>query len=158
MNTDKIQEILKNYRSYRYAVSNGIAGWNPYDSTGMPMGGSFGSRIPSLSSGTTLFSNDDFMRYGKIVNLVDGVIRDVLDDNEAMVINRKYIDRNSLTFEQIADLMFVHRQTVANHHKSALKKFNIILELFIDDAPEIINLDDAIFSNNKSIYIDNKSI
>lgn len=144
MNTDKVQEILKNYRSYRYAASNGIAGWNPYDSTGMPMGGSFGSRVPTLSTGLTVYSEMDLVRYGRMITLIDGAVNDVLDDDEAMVIKRKYMDRNKKTLDEIAYAMNRTRQTISNRHKSALNKLNEALKFFIMDAPEIINLDTVV--------------
>ncbi len=136
---DKVVELLKNYRSYRYAVSNGIAPHVAEDNTGMPMGGGYGPRIPTLTRGTWDESTDDYRRYSRVVRLVSGAVEDVLNDEEQKVIQYKYMERNTLTLSQIADKMNMSERRVLYLHKKALKSLTNAL-MFID-APEIINLD-----------------
>lgn len=142
MNQDKVVELLKNYRSYKFAISNGIAGYNPYDDTGMPRGGGYGSREPRLGGGSTFQSQMDYQSYCAIVRTIDGVVAEVLDDDQSAVIRRKYLDRNKRTLGQIATEKHVDPSTVTRWHKMALKQLAVAL-MFIEVA-EIINLDDVV--------------
>ncbi|GAN11062.1 conserved hypothetical protein [Mucor ambiguus] len=142
MNQDKVVEMLKNYRSYKFAISNGIAGYDPYDNTGMPRGGGYGSREPRLGGGSTLQSEMDYRHYTQIVRVIDAAVHELLDDNQRTVIQRKYMDRNRQTLEQIAEYVDKDARTIRRWHKSALKELSIAFALI--DVPEILNLDDVV--------------
>lgn len=138
---DKVTELLKNYRSYKYAVSNGIAPYQTEDMLGMPMSFNFGSRPPIGLNGRGSMepSVTDYRIYSRVVKLIEGAIEDVLDDDERDVVRLKYLERNKLTLERIADRKHMHKNTVTVIHKRALKNLSNAL-LFVE-VPEIINLD-----------------
>ena len=142
MNQDRVVELLKNYRSYKFAVNNGIAAHDPYDNTGMPRGGGYGSREPRLGGGSTLQSEMDYRMYKGIVTAIEGAVSEVLDDDQATVIRRKYLDRNKRTLAQIAAERCVDASTVTRWHKMALKQLTVALALV--EVAEIINLDDVL--------------
>jgi predicted DNA-binding protein (UPF0251 family) len=139
---NRVVELLKNYRSYRYAVSNGIAPHVADDTAGMPMGGSYGPRVPSLLRGSWDVPTDDYRRYSRAVKMVEGAVSEVLDDNESIIISMKYMERNSLTLEKIAERTGISERTIKSYHKRALTKLTVCLRFV--DTPEIINLDDVI--------------
>lgn len=137
---EKVTRMLKNYRSYRYAVSNGIA---PYEEGELGIGcGGYGSRIPRLSRGTTYPSEMDYRAYKRVVQAIDGAVADVLNDDMQMVIRYKYMERNTLNLMQIAEKIHCHERRVKYLHKKALNKLEHAL-VFVDE-PEIINLDKTI--------------
>lgn len=143
MDKNKVTEMLKKYRSYKFAVSNGIAPYNPYDDIGMPRGGGYGSRIPSLGgSGSTWQSEQDFLHYSRAVAAIEGAVADVLDDDQATVIRRKYMDRNKRTLAQIAAERKVDPSTVTRWHKEALK--HLADALVFVEVPDILILDDVL--------------
>lgn len=136
---DKITELLKNYRSYKYAISNGIA---PHDDEvlGMPFSGGYGPRVPRIyGRGSWEESMNDYREYIRAVRLIDGAVRDVLDDNERKVIELKYLERNTLTLERISERIRYSERHVRRMHKQALKKLSLSLAFMT--VPEIINLD-----------------
>lgn len=142
MNQDRVVELLKNYRSYKFAVSNGIAGFNPYDDTGMPRGGGYGSREPRLGGGSTFDSEQDYRVYTQVVRLVDAAVMELLDDHERSVVESKYLSRRRQTLEQIAEGMNKDVRTIRRWHKAALKELTRAFALI--DIPEIINLDEVL--------------
>lgn len=139
---DKVTEMLRNYRSYKYAVSNGISPFVEDDTLGMPMAFDYGPRIPRLTRGNTLASETDYKAYCRAVRAIDGAVSDVLDDEEQTVIRKKYMDRNTLTLYQIADNVHTTERRVLYVHKKALKK--LAMALIFVEIPEIVNLDKAI--------------
>lgn len=143
MDKNKVIQTLKNYRSYKFAIQNGIAHSVEDDMTGMPMAFSYGSRPPQLNRGSLMPSINDHNRYRRIVALIDGAMNEVLSDKERMVIKRKYTDQNTTTLFQISQDRDNDERTVGRWHKSALHKLGIILEFA--DIPEIINLDEILF-------------
>ncbi|MVP00361.1 sigma factor-like helix-turn-helix DNA-binding protein [Paenibacillus lutrae] len=143
MNQNKVTELLKNYRSYRYAISNGISPHQQDDISGMPMGGGYGSRPPMGfgGRGTILSSLMDYQQYRRVVSLIDGAVQEVLDDEENSVIELKYLARNTLTLALIAKRKGLSEKTVGTIHKRALNKLTLAFTFV--DAPEIINLDEV---------------
>lgn len=137
---NKVVELLKNYRSYRYAVSNGIAPHVADDMTGS--GGGYGPRVPTLFRGTWDASTDDYNRYSRAVRMVEGAVSEVLDDHEADIVRMKYMERNSLTLEKIAERTGISERTIKSYHKRALTKLTVCLRFV--EAPEIINIDEVI--------------
>jgi hypothetical protein len=136
---DKVTELLKNYKSYKYAVRNGIAPHDDSIDLGIRSGG-FGSRSPILSGrGSWDASINDYNQYSRAVNMIEGAVREVLDDNERKVIELKYLERNTITLVQIAYRIGYSETQVKRFHKSALKQLS--QALIMVDVPEIINLD-----------------
>lgn len=127
MNHDQVTELLKNYRSYRYAANN----------CGEPEG-----RLPILYS-ERRYNMDgwDRSRYHRIVHMVAGAVDDVLSDDQRTVINRKYLDRNTMTLSEIATAIYRDRKTVERWHKEAVKRLTIALQPLTEDEREINNVD-----------------
>lgn len=144
MDRDKVTELLKNYRSYKYAVSNGVAPHQSEDTVGMPMGGSYGSRPPRgfEGRGSVLESLMDYQRYKRAVLMVDGAVSEVLDDDERSIVELKYMNRNTLTLSQIGDYKAMSERSVRYVHKRALKKLSMALRFV--DVPAILNLDEVV--------------
>jgi hypothetical protein len=144
MNRDKVTELLKNYRSYKYAVSNGIAPHEPNDTLGMPMGLDYGPRAPRAfgERGNTIQSTLDYKQYTRVVRAVDGAVNDVLGDEEQIIVRNKYLERNTMTLCQIAGRFNMSERRALYLHKKALKA--MALALTFVDVPEIINLDQHI--------------
>lgn len=136
---NKVVELLKNYRSYKYAVNNGIAAYQEEDNTGMPFNNSYGPRAPMLFRGSLDASTDDYRRYSRAVKMVEGAVDEVLDDNEQDIIRLKYMNRNTLTLEVISRRKGISEKTVRTTHKRAINKLNMALRFI--ETPEIINLD-----------------
>lgn len=136
---ERITRMLKNYRSYKYAVSNGIApheeGESIFCSTG------YGSRPPAglMGRGSTLASQRDYQSYRNAVRAIDGAISEVLNDEEQSIIRYKYTERNTLTLAQIADKFNMSERRALYLHKKALKALALALK-FVEE-PEILNLD-----------------
>lgn len=137
--SERITRMLKNYKSYRYAVSNGIAPYEEGESIFCASG--YGSRPPAglMGRGSLLPSMNDFTTYSRAVNAIDGAVREVLNDEEQSVIRYKYMERNTLTLAQIADKFNMCERRAQYLHKKALKALTLALK-FVDE-PEIINLD-----------------
>jgi hypothetical protein len=138
---DKVTELLKNYRSYKYAVSNGIAPFVEEDTLGMPRALDYGPRAPRGLSGRGSIhgSINDYRQYKRVVQAIDGAVNDVLGDEEQKVIRYKYMERNTLTLSQIADAFNMSERRALYLHKKALKA--LALALVFVEVPEIINLD-----------------
>lgn len=147
---ERITRMLKNYRSYKYAVSNGIAPYQEEDNTGMPMAFSFGSRPPGRLSGrgSTFQSRMDYRAYKNAVLAIDGAVTEVLDDEEQKIIRYKYMERNPMTLAQIADKYHMSERRAVYLHKKALKALTMALT-FVDE-PEIINLDTTLKEKEKA--------
>lgn len=141
MNHDKLQELLKNYRSYKYAVSNGIAPYQSDDTVGMPMGGSYGSRPPEglNGRGTILDSLMDYNDYAAAIDALEGAVEFVLSDMEQAVIRMKWMDRNTYTLKQIGAIKGMCEKTTGTVHKKALSR--LVKAMPQIHVPEIHNLD-----------------
>lgn len=141
MNKEQLVETLKNYRSMKYAIRNGVAPYQADDTRGMPMGGGYGSRPPAgiNGRGSTLQSIMDLNRYTRVVEAIDGAVVDVLSDNQRTVIYRKYLDRNTTTLFEISKQLDKDESTIRRWHKEALNQLETCLKFV--DFEEIINLD-----------------
>lgn len=142
--SERVTRMLKNYRSYKYAVSNGIAPFQDEDVIGMPRTPGYGSRPPTplWGRGSIQASLNDYRAYKRVVQAIEGAVADVLDDDEQNVIRHKYMERNTLTLGQVADRYHMSERQVKYLHKKALKKLTVALA-FVDE-PEIINLDNVV--------------
>ena len=138
---ERVTRMLKNYRSYKYAVSNGIAPYEEGESIFCSTG--YGSRPPAglMGRGTMQASISDFNAYKRAVKAIDGAVAEVLNDEEQAVIRYKYLERNTLTLAQIADKYNMCERRAQYLHKKALKALTMALQ-FVEE-PEIINLDDV---------------
>jgi len=133
MNRDKVTELLKNYRSYKYAVSRferhvpiASAGVANYD--GMPSG----SGAPELffapqgrmadMGHTSLQDRMDYQAYAAAIQDIDGGL-DELTDEEQSVVKLKWMEGISL--RDIADRKKYSVETVKRNHKRALEKLDI---------------------------------
>ncbi|GCL71781.1 hypothetical protein PN4B1_16860 [Paenibacillus naphthalenovorans] len=134
MNRDKVTELLKDYRSYRFAVNN----WTTYD------GPDWGSKRIATGRGDLIIGLNewDYRRYMQIVSSIEGAVAEVLDDDERAVIEMKYMNRNTLTLSQIGDFKAMSERSVKYVHKRALKKLTMALRFV--EVPEIHNLDNVV--------------
>lgn len=131
---DEVTELLKNYRSYRFAARN----WETHD------GHDWGSVRVSASSRGDIFvgiNEWDYRRYSRIVTLIDGAVNDVLDDEMQNIIRYKYLERNTMTLAQISDKFHYGERRAQYLHKKALKSLSLAL-CFLE-TPEINNLDNV---------------
>ena len=131
---EKLTELLKDYRSYRFAARNAES----YD------GPDWGSvRIASGKGDLFVGLNEwDRRRNTRIVSLIDEAVEDVLDDEMQTVIRYKYLERNSLTLQQIADSKLkCHERRAKYLHKKALDKMGKALIFLHIPEKEIENLD-----------------
>lgn len=127
MNHDQVIQLLKDYRSYRYAVNN--------------CGRIDGQPSLIYSERRTNPNSWDRSRYNRIVNMIDGAVADVLSDDQRTVIMRKYIDRNSMNINEIAYAVNRDRNTVSRWHKEAIRKLSKALMPLTHEEFEITNFD-----------------
>jgi hypothetical protein len=83
----------------------------------------------------------DASRYNRIVSMIDGAINEVLSDDERMVIMRKYIDRNPVNLNEIADSAHKDPSVISRLHTAAIRRLAIALLPLTADEREIENLD-----------------
>lgn len=150
MNHDQITQLLKDYRSYRYAVTQ-YERHKPYAQAGIANYSAMpnGSGAPELlfapqgrmadMGKLTLQDQLDYRDYKYIVDAIDGAVMEVLTDDERMVIQRKYLDRNSKTLTLIASEVEKDERTIRRYHKEAFRKLRNSLVLI--RIPEVINLE-----------------
>lgn len=129
MDNNQVTELLKDYRSYKFAVSN----LNEVDTVHLP-------RIYDERSYGNL-DGWDKSRYSRIVNLIDGAVNELLSDDQRTVIMRKYLDRNPMALRDIAKQIHKDRSTVGRWHTEAIRILSIALAPLSDKEREIINLD-----------------
>lgn len=133
MNRENVTELLKNYRNYKYAVSQyerhrprAGAGIANYD--GMPGGSGAPELFFSPNSrmgdmGFTSFQDElDFQAYKAVIRDIDGGL-DMLTDEEHSVVRLKWMEGMSL--RDIADRKQYSVETVKRNHKRALEKLGI---------------------------------
>lgn len=152
MNTNKVTELLKSYRAYRYAVRQyenhhplpqaGVANYS-----GMPGGSGapelFFDRVGKMADmGHTSFQDVlDYEAYKEIVNAIDSAL-DTLNDDQKSVIKLKWMD--GVTLVDIAVRKSYSERSVKRLHKSALAHLSICLRFM--DIPEIESSEDWHFS------------
>lgn len=133
MNRDNVTELLKNYRSYKYAVNQyerhrpragaGIANYE-----GMPSGSGaqelfFAPNSRMADMGHTSFQDRlDYNAYAEVIKDIDGGL-DTLTDEENSVVRLKWME--GLSLRQIADRKQYSVETVKRNHKRALEKLDI---------------------------------
>jgi DNA-directed RNA polymerase specialized sigma subunit len=128
MNSNQVIELLKNFRSYDYAANNCHRDESII--------------LPKVYSERRRNNNSwDEYRYNRIVNVVKGAVAEVLSDDHRQIINRKYLDRNTLTLGEISSIMHKDPATVSRWHKEAIKRLTIALQPLTEDEREINNID-----------------
>lgn len=133
MHRDNVTELLKNYRSYRYAVNQyerhqprASAGIANYDA--MPGGSGaqelfFAPNGRMADMGHTSFQDRlDYQTYSEVMKDIEGGL-ETLTDEEQSVIRLKWMDGMSL--RDIADRKKYSVETVKRNHKRALEKLGI---------------------------------
>ncbi len=132
MDNNTVTELLKNYRSYKYAVNNcGRIDFEP------------GYTVQTVYNQRFKRNPDawDKDRYNRIVTMIEGAVNDVLSDDQRTIINRKYLDRNTMTLKQIAAITGCDASTVSRWHTEAVRRLAIALEPLTEDEREITNID-----------------
>lgn len=128
MNNDEAVEILKRFRSYEYVAMN--------------CGFINEERMPMIISERFKYPNQwDRSRYNRIVNIVRGAVEHVLSDEQRLIINRKYLDRNKLTCKQIAAVIKCDPSTVSRWHTEAVNQLAIALGVLEDGETELTPFD-----------------
>jgi DNA-directed RNA polymerase specialized sigma subunit len=128
MNSNQVTELLKNFRSYEYAANN----CQRDESIILP-------RVYSERRKNNRCWDE--YRYNRIVNMVNGAVNEVLSDDHRTVIMRKYLERNTLTLNEIAAVLHKDRTTISRWHTEAIKRLTIALQPLSDDEREINNFD-----------------
>lgn len=130
MNREKVTKLLKDYRSYKYAVKN---------CESEPLGSGMKVRQHVNSNRLITVNEWDYERYSRMISMIDGAVKEVLSDEEQKVIEHKYLDRNTLTLYQIATRCYMTEDRAKYLHKTALNALSKAL-MFVD-VPDIHNLD-----------------
>jgi len=145
MHKDQITEALKNYRSYRYAVSQ-YERHKPYPNAGIAnysgmSGGSGATELFFAPNGRmadmghlTLEDVLDYEMYKSAISDIDGAL-DILTDDERKVIRKKWMEGMSLN--EIADNDIHSHVTIKRTHKRALNKLEKCFRFTPFIAPEI---------------------
>lgn len=138
MQPDKIAELLKNYRAYKYAV-NQYERHNPYPSAGVAnydaMPG--GSGAPSLffdrvgkaadMGNTSLADALDYRAYKSAVEAIETAMQ-VLTEEEHSVVRLKWMD--DVTLRMIAQRKYMSEMTVKRIHKRAIASLSKALRFY----------------------------
>ncbi|MUT66024.1 sigma factor-like helix-turn-helix DNA-binding protein [Paenibacillus sp. NEAU-GSW1] len=133
MRRENVTELLKNYRSYKYAINRydrhkpgAAAGVASYDA--MPSGSGASEYFFDLNArmadmGTTNNADyKDYLEYKRVVQDIEGGL-DELTDEEQSVVRLKWMEDMSL--RDIAKRKQYSVETVKRNHKRALEKLGI---------------------------------
>lgn len=136
MDNNTTTELLKNFRSYKFAVMNLQDEGCELSTSGLTI---YSDRKPRFIS--RYDKSYDYARYTRIVEMVESAINYVLNDDQRSIIMRKYIDRNTMGLSEIATALHKDRTTVGRWHKEAINKLAKSLFPIEDDYMEITNVD-----------------
>lgn len=155
MNTNKVTELLKSYRAYRYAVRQyenhhplpqaGVANYS-----GMPGGSGapelFFDRVGKMADmgHTSLKDAIDYSDYKEIVDTIDGAM-ETLTDEQQSVIKLKWMD--GMTLIDIARRKSYSESNVKRLHKIAITHLAICLQFVY--VPRIDQNESMYFSDTK---------
>lgn len=131
---NKVTELLKNYKSYKFAVRNyEQAGWAAIGSVGDRefSGAAYGSRAPK-KFGPSFQDSLDYQSYKSIVDIIEGAL-DTLDVESQEIIRLKWFE--GYTLQVIANRHNYSIDTVKRKHKKALN--NLVICFTFVQAPEI---------------------
>lgn len=139
MDRNKVTEMLRSYRTYKFAIRNfETTGWVAISGTqysDMPRSGSFGPRAPVKFTSDSVQDVLDYNMYKRTVELIDGAL-ETLKDEERSVVCLKWMD--DMTLQQIADRKGYSRETIKRAHRSGLNKLQSCLRFV--EIPEIEHL------------------
>ncbi|OMF48605.1 sigma factor-like helix-turn-helix DNA-binding protein [Paenibacillus peoriae] len=137
MDKNKVIELLTDYNSYEFAAKNA-----QHKSGGIPMPATIldlnvEGRKPKILG----INSWDDRRYNRIVALTKKALDEVLSDDQRSVIMKKYLDRNTMSLNQIANYMGRDRGTISKWHTQALNKLTKALAPLDVEFMEIENVD-----------------
>lgn len=138
MERDKVIELLKKYKQYKFAVRNyETTGWaalgSNMDRDGFG-GGTFGSRPPKRYS-TSFNDHIDYEKYKRIVHVIEGAL-ETLTDDERDVIRLKWFEDVTLKNISLRKGEGYSLPTVNRFHRKALEKLEVCFRFEIE-VPEI---------------------
>ncbi|WP_239632932.1 sigma factor-like helix-turn-helix DNA-binding protein [Paenibacillus sp. H1-7] len=139
MSKDKVTELLKNYKSYKAAIEDyerpyGEDNYGKYmvaapcrtaGYSDMPMGGSYGPRVPKLTGDWYYEDFKEYEEYQYVVRRI-GIALDALNTDERTVITLKWLD--DFTLDEISQRKRFSLPTVKRIHRRALEKLEISLK------------------------------
>lgn len=134
MDNNTVSKLLKDFRSYKFAVMNLEKEAGECTDTLRKVY----SKPMYLSRYNT---NYDYSRYERIVSMVEAAVNYVLNDDQRTIIMRKYMDRNTMRLSEIATALHKDRTTVGRWHKEAINKLSKALLPIDEDYMEITNVD-----------------
>ncbi|MNJ56624.1 hypothetical protein D3C77_521830 [compost metagenome] len=141
MDNDKVIELLKNYRSYKFCAMNlGTDGRSSNSS--LPL---YSQRKPRFISNHD--RTYDGERYGRIIAMLESAVEFVLNDDQRTIVNKKYMERNTLNLSEIAEVLNKDRKTIGTQHKMAINSLSKALLPISEDYMEITNLDHMFISD-----------
>lgn len=123
MDLNVLTEILRNFRSYRYAAK---MGQEFLDGSG-----------PMYSERREVINRWDATRYSRIIHALSAAIKDTLTDEQAFIIEQHYLEKNPRTLVSISDELGLTRKTVSRKHRQALAKLGHALDMMAESDPEI---------------------
>lgn len=131
MNRDKVTELLRRYKSYKFAVRNyETAGWaaigNNVDRDGFS-GGGFGSRAPK-KYGASFQDAMDYEMYKTIVDAIEGAL-DTLPSDEQEIIRLKWFE--GITLRKISERYSYSVETIKLKHRKAINSLSICLNFVV---------------------------
>jgi len=144
MDNNTVTELLKNFRSYKFAVLNlKTEGEHEYFLAHLEnntrMSPVYADRKPKFISKYN--TSYDFARYTRIVEMIESAVEFVLNDDQQTIIKRKYLNRNTINLTEIADELHKDRTTVGRWHKEAINSLAKALLPISRDYAEITNVD-----------------
>lgn len=132
MDRDKVTELLKNYRSYKFAVKNYESNHLPAASiasySDMPRSIGFESSPPRFNNGLSIQDHIDYIEYKRAVEAIEGAL-ETLTDNEKLVIEKKWMV--GITLKNIEINYHYGTDYAKKIHRRALQKLSICLT-FVD--------------------------
>lgn len=129
MDKNELTKLLNDFRSYEYAVKN----CGPiHDDEVLPY---------VISERMRNKDTWDRVRYNRIVTLIQGAVDNVLNDDQRSVIMKKYMDRNTMTLDQIAKATNKDASWISRLHTEAIRKLAIALDPLSEKETEIHNID-----------------
>lgn len=139
MDNSMVISLLKNYRSYKFALDNLGGMVNVSSGVDLSRFSIYEQRKPRY-----IPNNDityDGTRYSRIISLLDAAIDYVLSDNEREVIRLMYLERNKLDKVRTSEALHIDRKTVTKYHDEAIDALSKALYPINEEYAEINNLD-----------------
>lgn len=135
MDNNTVIKLLKDYRSYKFCAMN-LESDGRSGNSSLPL---YSQRKPRFISNYD--KSYDGERYGRIIAMVESAVEFVLNDDQGMIIKKKYMERNTLNLGEIAEMLNKDRKTIGTQHKMAINSLSKALLPISEDYAEITNLD-----------------